>query len=53
MGWPGSGEHSGDCCKLSIEVRQLLAEKIDVTGFMVDFIERYPESVQEYTEYPL
>ena len=27
---------------------QILAEKIDVTAFMTDFIENYPESFHEY-----
>jgi predicted glycosyltransferase len=30
--------------------QKLLSDKIDVTQFMVDFIENYPESVKEYKE---
>ena len=34
--------------KWSIKRRRMLAEKIDVTAFLVDFVERYPESFWEY-----
>ena len=34
--------------KWQIKRRKMLAEKIDVTAFMVDFVERYPESFWEY-----
>ena len=33
---------------LKKKVEKLLNEKIDVTKFMTDFIERYPESYYEY-----
>lgn len=36
--------------KLKKKVEQLLKEKIDVTKFMTDFIERYPESFYEYKQ---
>jgi len=31
--------------------QRMLADKIDVTQFMVDFVERYPDSYREYQEH--